>query len=599
MDGLSRKEKLALWRAARQAPQQGAGGAGAGKGKEVPDGVLAARPGAGNKRAPSRVSKEGPKRKPFQVDTRSVREAGERRVAPGTPIHSLKKRLKRTAEANKPAPTATAATAAATTAGGSGLVPTARAQAKAKAAAAARVPGHVNALTRSLDSARTKEVSDYLKSQISEANMLLEIAGVDAARTLLADLLSCTDAARGVGELALYWAARAKLEEDVGVYREARHLLDEGEAYITMPTQQKVMAKVVAAFEVRMNDREEVEVARLLENSVGSLSLNDSATNSNSPASSAPFRYDPNEVSVDDDLGTAESAIKNLNFSTIAREGGGSATSTRTRTGVSPDWMRADSEEPFTAFSGALSGGGGSGAGGGGGSMSGVIYSDDDSDLSVSDIDQRVIARAEEFAAEEEARKARMEAAAEESCLESDDGGDDVVVERAIEGNAHPARDDKNEELQRSQGAAPAAAAVPARNRKPSVDESKEDGSRNPKSNTESSGDSVGDGVGASSSSSMVMPPPPPQPATMAMASVGPRKRKDTPHPKLPPKRNTPRCGKEAGKELSPGSFIAQVEAKGKDGKRTLTPVRRSRRISGVSKDSTPALVRKEMEAML
>lgn len=42
---------------------------------------------------------------------------------------------------------------------------------------------------------------------------LVQIAGVDAARTLLADLLSCTDAARGVGELALYWAARAKLEE--------------------------------------------------------------------------------------------------------------------------------------------------------------------------------------------------------------------------------------------------------------------------------------------------------------------------------------------------------------------------------------------------
>lgn len=40
-----------------------------------------------------------------------------------------------------------------------------------------------------------------------------QIAGVEAARTLLADLLTCTDAARGVGELALYWAARAKLEE--------------------------------------------------------------------------------------------------------------------------------------------------------------------------------------------------------------------------------------------------------------------------------------------------------------------------------------------------------------------------------------------------
>lgn len=84
MDGLSRKEKLALWRAAKQASQEpagaggaaAAGGAGAraggkgkgGKGKGVPGGVLAARPGAGNKRAASQVSnKEGPKRKPFQV----------------------------------------------------------------------------------------------------------------------------------------------------------------------------------------------------------------------------------------------------------------------------------------------------------------------------------------------------------------------------------------------------------------------------------------------------------------------------------------------------------------------------------------------------
>lgn len=40
-----------------------------------------------------------------------------------------------------------------------------------------------------------------------------QISGVDAARTLLADLLSCTAAGKGVGELALYWAARAKLEE--------------------------------------------------------------------------------------------------------------------------------------------------------------------------------------------------------------------------------------------------------------------------------------------------------------------------------------------------------------------------------------------------
>jgi len=122
------------------------------------------------------------------VDARRVREASERRVAPGTPIHSLKKRLKRgtgigsSEAAIKPAPIPSAQAAAATSAtaaapaGASATVPTARAQAKAKAAAAARVPVHVNGLSRSLDAARTKEVSDYLKSQISEANMLLEVS---------------------------------------------------------------------------------------------------------------------------------------------------------------------------------------------------------------------------------------------------------------------------------------------------------------------------------------------------------------------------------------------------------------------------------------
>lgn len=111
-----------------------------------------------------------------------MREASERRVAPGTPIHSLKKRLKRTSESEAhkpaPAPSAAAAAAAATAAapaGASAVLPTARAQAKAKAAAAARVPGHANGVSRSLDAARTKEASDYLKSQICEANMLLEV----------------------------------------------------------------------------------------------------------------------------------------------------------------------------------------------------------------------------------------------------------------------------------------------------------------------------------------------------------------------------------------------------------------------------------------
>lgn len=42
-----------------------------------------------------------------------------------------------------------------------------------------------------------------------------QISGVDAARTLLADLLSTKGVAGDVGELALYWAVRAKLEEVV------------------------------------------------------------------------------------------------------------------------------------------------------------------------------------------------------------------------------------------------------------------------------------------------------------------------------------------------------------------------------------------------
>lgn len=108
-----------------------------------------------------------------------MQEASERRVAPGTPIHSLQKRLKRTEPANRPAspkqhkPVVAGPPGAGGGASASQL--TARAQAKGKAAVAARVPGHVNGVSRSLDAARTKEVSDYLKSQISEANMLLEV----------------------------------------------------------------------------------------------------------------------------------------------------------------------------------------------------------------------------------------------------------------------------------------------------------------------------------------------------------------------------------------------------------------------------------------
>ena len=89
-------------------------------------------------------------------------------------------------------------------------------------------------------------------------------------------------------------------------------------------------------------------------------------------SSSAPFRYDPNDLSMDDgeESGSPRSAIKNLNFSTIAREsagGGGSAASisrdsgsaasTTARGGFSPEWMReAAGESPFPASGSSHSG---------------------------------------------------------------------------------------------------------------------------------------------------------------------------------------------------------------------------------------------------
>lgn len=131
----------------------------------------------------------------LQVDIHIVQEASERRVAPGTPIHSLRKRLKRTEPAKRPASPKQHKPVVAGPAGPGDGAPashlTARAQAKGKAAVAARVPGHVNGISRSLDAARTKEVSDYLKSQISEANMLLEVGGIYSTGTLISAVVYC------------------------------------------------------------------------------------------------------------------------------------------------------------------------------------------------------------------------------------------------------------------------------------------------------------------------------------------------------------------------------------------------------------------------
>lgn len=125
-----------------------------------------------------------------------VREASERRVAPGTPINMLKKRIKRAAAA---AAAAAAGVPAQSTAGGQhggSFRPTVGAKATVAATGGGRTQvgggtvyvskglsraartkhGNVGgASSHILDAARMKKVSEYLKSQISEANMLLEV----------------------------------------------------------------------------------------------------------------------------------------------------------------------------------------------------------------------------------------------------------------------------------------------------------------------------------------------------------------------------------------------------------------------------------------
>lgn len=119
---------------------------------------------------------------------RVVREASERRVAPGTPIHSLKKRIRRPGDEQAPAPVqqdgekadhvaqkseSTGATSARRKAGFD-AVQNLRAHPKVKTCSTT-ASTHVNGFRRAVDTARMKEVSEFLKSQVNEANLLLEV----------------------------------------------------------------------------------------------------------------------------------------------------------------------------------------------------------------------------------------------------------------------------------------------------------------------------------------------------------------------------------------------------------------------------------------
>lgn len=140
------------------------------------------------------------------MDIAGAREAGERRVAPGTPINVLRKKLKRVA------PGAAAAGSAAQPALGnqkatlvctainpgpknaSARAPCAKVQdveALSKTRARAeREHGHIHSSKANLRSeARMGLVSDHLRRQISEAQMLMEVGHVLTPTTLFASSL--------------------------------------------------------------------------------------------------------------------------------------------------------------------------------------------------------------------------------------------------------------------------------------------------------------------------------------------------------------------------------------------------------------------------
>ncbi|CAM9701779.1 unnamed protein product [Phaeothamnion confervicola] len=174
-----------------------------------------------------------------------------------------------------------------------------------------------------LDPDRMLKVSTFLKSQIAESELLAGVAGPAAAAMLLRELLENRETA-AVGELALYWAARARIEENSGAFTAAQSLLNEGEVFLTVPTQQKVLEMVVAAFKKRMDRRDAGDISRLLDGGHHPLPAGGAATGAfgGGAASAAAtvgsggsgcsgsggrqsdmYRYTPADVSIDGSAG--------------------------------------------------------------------------------------------------------------------------------------------------------------------------------------------------------------------------------------------------------------------------------------------------------
>jgi hypothetical protein len=133
-----------------------------------------------------------------------------------------------------------------------------------------------------------------------------------------------------VAEFALYWAARSRLYEDENMIDQARAILDQGDAYISVQTQRLVLAKSTKAFETRVELLQAAEVHELLDSALSPVKpvvhddevdidtanddsmiqhensaslLNDSSDTTVSPnskvqnKSSKGYRYDPNDTS--------------------------------------------------------------------------------------------------------------------------------------------------------------------------------------------------------------------------------------------------------------------------------------------------------------
>lgn len=639
----SRREKLIAWKA------NGGGGAAskpaASSGKALAPRNNTRAPNAKPNKAVVETKKAAPPKKNVSTggeNTGALKRPAppdndRARVGPGTPIDRLKKRLKaaaaETSAAEGGGSSDTAAIAAsAPLANASKVIQKAAAPAVStqggKKAPVSSGAGAISknkpavAARNSLDPTHMKLMSDLLRTQIEEAETLKKIAGTEAAEELLAVLLQ-SPTKRGVGEFALYWAARSKLLEDEGDIPAARAMLDQGEGYVSVTAQQLVLSKIAAAFEARAEETAQAEIDGILNSSsspmagdvdnvspiekddVATDEANTSITSSSGRDDGSPdnisdgaLRYDPNDQSFEEE---ADEPIKALTYvrtqapppqqviplitsnvvvvtstarahnpfgspAPVARHAVLDTSAARIPIALSAPLKPVEETAPVPQ-------------------MSEVLFSDDGEGDSMSDLDEQdsQTTGSSLSSASPARKKVRMAAAVQQSGGKVEEGGSMSQPRRSCAGRK----------------------GTPFVERRKSVGEA-----------TSSTGSDDDESITTEEASSSSMPPPPvrqmPERAAKPQTSVveGAKNTKNTKEQTFVEGagKNTmgPPPSRAVAGVTSAGSVIEIVQRIGADGKRVATPVRRSSRLSGSGdkakverKEPTPSPLRREMERMV